>query len=66
MGYHAIYNVEWLGWDLVEPLTFTVAQGLFIYGMLAASRNKVKPKEFLDESDIWKGHIDHNDESEHS
>ena len=23
VGYHAIYNVEWLGWDLVEPLTYT-------------------------------------------
>jgi hypothetical protein len=25
VGYHCIYNVEWLGWDLVEPLTYTVS-----------------------------------------
>jgi hypothetical protein len=24
-GTHAIYNVEWLGWDRVEPLTYTVS-----------------------------------------
>ena len=24
VGYHCIFNVEWLGWDLVEPVTFTV------------------------------------------
>ena len=21
--YHTIYNVEWLGWDLMEPVTYT-------------------------------------------
>jgi hypothetical protein len=26
--------VEWLGWDLVEPLTYTLGQGTFIWGML--------------------------------
>lgn len=25
LGYHAIYNVEWLGWDRVEPLTYTIS-----------------------------------------
>lgn len=34
IGYHCIYNVEWLGWDLVEPLTYTIGQGLFIGGMV--------------------------------
>ena len=33
LGYHAIYNVEWLGWDIVEPLTYTVSQGLMIAGL---------------------------------
>ena len=26
--------MEWLGWDLVEPLTYTLGQGTFIWGML--------------------------------
>ena len=25
VGYHFIYNVEWLGWDLVEPVTYTIS-----------------------------------------
>lgn len=29
-GYYCIYEVEWLGWDLVEPLTYTIAQGKFV------------------------------------
>jgi len=24
-GYYAIYEVDWLGWDLVEPLTYTIS-----------------------------------------
>ena len=24
IGYHAIYNVGWLGWDLVEPITYSL------------------------------------------
>ena len=41
-GYHAIYNVEWLGWDIVEPLTYTVGQGSFILGLLWILRAKNK------------------------
>ena len=33
ISYYAIYQVEWLGWDLLEPLTYTVAQGLFVVGV---------------------------------
>jgi hypothetical protein len=25
ISYYAIYEVDWIGWDLVEPLTYTVA-----------------------------------------
>jgi hypothetical protein len=25
ISYHCIYNVEWLGWDLVEPITYSIA-----------------------------------------
>jgi hypothetical protein len=33
-----IYNVEWLGWDIVEPLTYTTGQGLFVMGMILMMR----------------------------
>lgn len=40
VGYHSIFNVEWLGWDLVEPMTYTVGQGSFILGLLYVMRNR--------------------------
>ena len=40
IGYYSIYHVSWLGWDLVEPLTFTVGQGSFIIALLYLLRNK--------------------------
>lgn len=32
IGYYCIYEVEWLGWDIVEPVTYTIAQGKFVLG----------------------------------
>lgn len=32
VGYYCIYEVDWLGWDLVEPVTYTLAQGQFVLG----------------------------------
>lgn len=32
VGYYCIYQVEWLGWDLVEPVTYTLGQGKFVLG----------------------------------
>jgi hypothetical protein len=40
VGYHAIFNVEWLGWDLVEPLTYTAGQGSFMLGLIYILRNR--------------------------
>ena len=40
VGYYCIYEVEWLGWDLVEPLTYTFGQGTFILGMMYMLRNR--------------------------
>jgi len=42
VGTHAIYNVEWLGWDRVEPITYTVSQGSFILGLMYILRLKNK------------------------
>jgi len=25
ISYHCIFNVEWMGWDLVEPVTYSVS-----------------------------------------
>ena len=41
-GTHAIYNVEWLGWDRVEPITYTVGQGCFVLGLFYILRMKNK------------------------
>ena len=32
VAYYCIYEVEWLGWDIVEPVTYTIAQGKFVVG----------------------------------
>ena len=40
VGYGAIFHVPWLGWDLVEPLTFSVGQGSFIIALLYVLRNR--------------------------
>jgi hypothetical protein len=31
-GYYCIYEVDWLGWDLVEPVTYSIGQGKFVLG----------------------------------
>ena len=40
IGYYSIFHVSWLGWDLVEPLTYTVGQGSFIVALLYLLRNR--------------------------
>jgi hypothetical protein len=39
VSYYCIYEVDWLGWDLVEPLTYTIGQGLFVGGIYYAMKN---------------------------
>ncbi len=39
ISYYCIYEVDWLGWDLVEPMTYTIGQGLFVSGLLYSLRN---------------------------
>jgi len=55
-GTHAVYNVEWLGWDRVEPLTYTVSQGFFIMGLFYILRMKNR-------EEIRKGLSEDNDSS---
>lgn len=39
MSYYCIYEVDWLGWDLVEPTTYTLCQGMFVGGLIYTLRN---------------------------
>ncbi len=39
MSYFCIYEIDWLGWDLVEPLTYSIGQGMFVGGVLYSLRN---------------------------
>ena len=49
VGYHCIYNVEYLGWDLVEPVTYSVAQGMFVGGIIYMKRKQtLQSTEFSD------------------
>ena len=36
--YYMIYEVSWLGWDLVEPLTYSIGQGYFLAGVYFYTR----------------------------
>lgn len=53
VGYHAIFNVAWLGWDLVEPITFTVGQGSFIMGLILILRNRGANVEYSDLENLY-------------
>ena len=53
LGYHAIYNVGWLGWDLVEPVTYSVGQGSFILGLLIILRNRGANVEYSDLEELY-------------
>eukprot|EP00347_Sterkiella_histriomuscorum_P018926 403343635 len=46
ISYYCIYEVEWLGWDLVEPLTYSIGQGLFVAGLVYSLRNYGKDTSF--------------------
>lgn len=68
-----IYNVEWLGWDIVEPLTYTTGQGLFVMGMILMMRKnqrlqstsfedieKTYVEEYLEKQRISDGQVSYN------
>ena len=55
VSYHAIFNVSWLGWDLVEPLTYSVSQASFIIGLIFIMRNRGSGVEY---SDLQSNHME--------
>lgn len=54
MSYYCIYEVDWLGWDLVEPLTYSIGQGLFVSGILYSFRNYGKDTAFTSLDDHYR------------
>ena len=46
ISYYTIFVVPWLGWDLVEPMTYTVSQGTFIMSLFYIMRNRGYNCEF--------------------
>ena len=36
--YHMIYNIDYLGWDLVEPATFLISSLIFLMGIFSYAK----------------------------
>ena len=53
VGGYAIFFVDWLGWDLVEPITYTVGQGSFVLGLLFVMRNRKAGLEYSELKDHY-------------
>ena len=53
VGYYTIFCVPWLGWDLVEPLTYTIGQGSFILGLIVVMRNRGLNIEYTDLEELY-------------
>jgi len=50
--YHMIFNVDYLGWDLVEPATFLVSSSLFLLGVFSyvkLHRNAISGEKLFNE-----------------
>jgi len=48
ISYYCIYEVDWLGWDLFEPFTYTISQATGIAGMFFILRNRGANTDFTD------------------
>ena len=53
ISYYAIFEVGWLGWDLVEPVTYSVSQGSMIGGLFFMYRNRGNGVEFTELNDYF-------------
>jgi len=40
LGYYIIYEIAWAGWDMVEPVTYTVGQLYFLCSIYFYSKTK--------------------------
>ena len=48
MSYYCIYEVEWIGWDLFEPMTYTVSQGSALAGVWFVMRTRGSGTNYTD------------------
>lgn len=53
VSYYAIFCVPWLGWDLVEPITYSVSQGSFLLGLYYTQRNRGISVEYSGLQSHW-------------
>lgn len=54
ISYYTIFEVDWLGWDLVEPWTYSVSQGSAIAGVFFVMRNRGSGTAYSNLSDHLK------------
>jgi hypothetical protein len=53
VSYHAIFVVPWLGWDLVEPITYSVTQGSAILGLFYMYRHRGVGVDLTKLDEFW-------------
>lgn len=53
VSYYTIFCVPWLGWDLVEPFTFTISQGSMILGLLYMYRHRGVGTDYTQLNEYW-------------
>jgi len=53
VSYYTIFCVPWLGWDLVEPVTYSVSQGSAVLGLLYMYKNRGAGTEFSELNEFW-------------
>lgn len=53
VSYYTIFMVPWLGWDLVEPVTYSISQGSCILGLFYMYRHRDIGTEFTQLNDYW-------------
>ena len=51
ISYYTIYEVSWLGWDLVEPCTYSITQGSSILGLWFLYRHRNHGTEYSELSE---------------
>jgi len=53
VSYYTIFCVPWLGWDLVEPFTYTINQGSAILGLFYIFKHRGISTDFTQLNDYW-------------
>ena len=53
VSYYTIFCVPWLGWDLVEPLTYTISQGSMVLGLAYMYRHRGVGTEYTQLNKYW-------------